>query len=343
MDQSTATDVRNVRFAEHDDIFIIREDGDYDNDESSSSSSTNEKDGEHNEESSSSFHDSVVDIRESMKGCVHKWRCRQYWKLLGDSVDDADGEAKDVQRYITAFARVEVDGDVPRGLERQLCRSHHEARKVLADNATFAVLSNDYRLRYESRVKPSDDEVWRDLRNIYKKHSHGAKAFARKVGKADEAAVQRGSLSEEQALHLIVELQERSRAGNLRAKPNRCSSMTEVNKRTERIPKTDSWSSSKRSSRSVDLLPTCSDHAGTSSAPSRTSPKKDKSFTKRRAPFRVPSMPIMLRDKTAHEDHAADLFHEVDKKGKTKRSSRWRSFKKRLSKSAHREKNIRSQ
>lgn len=354
-----AVDTRKVHFAEHEDIFIIQEDGDdpmcypLGMSASENNRSAPEEGQQEAEEEEASFQESYVDIQKNVRECVYKWFNTPYWRLLEGSVDDEDGEAKDVQKYITSFARIELDEDIPRGLERQLCRGHHEARKALSENATHAVLAQDFKLRYDSNAKISDDEVWKALRSVYKEHSRGAKAFARKMGKADEAAVQRDTLGEEQALELIEELQERSRCGAIRVK--RCSSMTEVQKRHPKSEKergtqksnSGSWIRSRSAS---DPLAADSDHTTNS-----FSPKREKSWGKRKTPFRVPSMPSMRNtskggggDNTKEQpgndgSHAEDLFHEVDKKGKTKRSSRWRDLKKRLSKKVHDKRSPRTQ
>jgi hypothetical protein len=275
------------------------------------------------------YADVVVDIRERMRDCIIKWLGTPCWRLLEGSVDDDNGEAKDVQKYIMCFARLEVDGDCPRGLERQLCRSHHEARKQLQESATTSVLSNEFRLRRAYGCKKvSDDDIWKELRQIYKEHSRCAKAFARKMGKADEAAVQRTPIDIAKSLDLIEELRERAQNGSLHVKRVSSSDSTR---------NSGSNTASSRSTRSLDSSGQDSDH----------SRKDGKTKKERKTSLIIPSIThrhgkvrerssskndVAAGSDNSHTDHAADLFHEVDKKGKTKRSSRWRSLKKGISK-----------
>jgi hypothetical protein len=321
---------RKVRFAENDDVFVLPYAGvDSLGLDSSSQISTVQVESDADDDESFRYGDMVVDIRERMRDCVITWSGTPCWRLLEGSVDDDDGEAKDVQKYVICFARLEVDGDCPRGLERQLCRSHHEARKQLQEVATTAVLSNEFRLRREYGCKKvSDDDIWKELRQIYKEHSRGAKAFARKMGKADQAAVQRSPVDIVTSLELIEELRERARNGSLRIK--RVSS-------SESTRNSGSNTASSRSTRSLDSIGKDSDHSKKDgkSKKERKGPPRIHSITHRHG--KVKERSSSKNDMTAgsddaHTDHAADLFHEVDKKGKTKRSSRWRSLKKGISK-----------
>jgi hypothetical protein len=328
---------RKVRFAQNNDVFVLpfvgedslRLDG-------SSQMSQLEIECDDDAGEASTYAASVLDTRERMRDCIVAWSQTPCWKLLEGSVDDDDGEAKDVQKYIVCFARIEVDGDCPRGLERQLCRSHHEARKELQENATQAVLSLDFRLRTEYNSK-KDDDIWKEIRQISKEHSRGAKAFARKMGKADEAAVHRDPVDIGKAMAYIEDLQQRAQNGSLRFKR-----VSTSDSKRRSGSNTASTLPSSRSERAFDPLGQYSEH---SNKDSKT--KKD-----RKAPVRIPSMTITHRHAKPKEsrtkndiatvsedtntDHTADhLFHDVDKKGKTKRSSRWKSLKKGISKRVH--------
>ncbi|CAB9520104.1 expressed unknown protein [Seminavis robusta] len=324
---SDSKETRKVQFAENNDVFIIREMKD---DSFYIESSSQGLDDSNDDDEENDYQSSVVDIRENMRDCIVTWSKTPYWKLLEGAVDDEDGEAKDVQRYITCYARVEVDGDSPRGLERQICRAHHEARKALNESATHAVLENDFRLRYETPNK-TDEDIWKEIRHIYKEHSRGSKAFARKMGKADEAAVQRSEMDPALALEQIEDLQERAKRGELRTKrtsDNNTRSGREQNK---------SSTTTRRRTRSLEHVRRDDNNDLISGS------KKDKSKKDRKTPLRMPSLNMYrrssLKDVTKGEEEgnnavsdAQDLFLEVDKKGKTKRSSRWRSLKKGISK-----------
>ena len=324
---------RSVSFAEHDEVFIIPEDGE-DGDQLGFSSvierelqscdrteSTQLAAKDHCEDEDSR-HKRTFDIRENMRDCVYNWSLSPYWELLEGCVNDKDGEAKDVQKYITTYACLEIDGDTPRGLERQVCQGHHDARKRLTENTTQAVLSQYFRLRYEE--KHSDSEVWKRLRFVYKEHSKGARALAKKFGKADEVAAKRKEANLEKALALIQELKEKLKQGSLRVKKaSSCSSTRESNNSTRGVR-----------SRSIDsLLPlrSESDHVSSSSSRHMRSIKQKKE--NKTVAMRFPSFSSKSRKEGRHlNDHAADLYHEIDKKGKTKRSSRWRSLKERITK-----------
>ena len=337
-------DQRRVSFAEHDDIYIIREEeeggdqlglssiiehGTCDERRSGTDFETPKLDdgADHGEEEDSQ-HQRSLDVRENMRDCVYNWTLSPYWKLLEGCVDDEHGEAKDVQKYITTYACLEVDGDSPRGLERQVCRGHHDARKTLIDNATHAVLSEYFKLRYEENLP--DSEIWKNIRHTYKDHSRGARALAKKLGKADEVAANRKETCPEKALALIEELKEKLKSGSLRVKKsNSCSSKRD----SENSTRGARSSNSTRGPRSMAPLPmkANSDHSPSSLHHKKFSKaKKDKG---KAAPMRFPSFSSKSKkDKRHLEDHAADLFHEIDKKGKTKRSSTWRSLKKKISK-----------
>ena len=262
----------SVSFAEHNEVFIICENDE--NDDQLGISSVIERERLSTQvsakdqcEDEDSQHKRTIDIRDNMRDCVYNWSLSSYWKLLEGCVNDKDGEAKDVQKYITTYACLEIDGDTPRGLERQVCQGHHDARKTLTENTTQAVLSQYFRLRYEE--KHSDSEVWKRLRFVYKEHSKGARALAKKFGKADEVAAKRKEANLEKALALIQELKEKLKQGSLRVKKaSSCSSTRESNNSTRGVR-----------SRSIDsLLPlrSESDHVSSSSSRHMRSIKQKK-------------------------------------------------------------------
>lgn len=318
---------RTVHFAEHEDVFIIRNAEARQDDLGSSSITggqqlilgTSEDEDEDDEESHR-----ALDVRENMRECVYFWAARPYWQLLEGCVNDEDGDAKDVQKYITTHACLEVDSDSPRGLERQICPKHHAIRKQQQEDATHAVLSGDFRLKYEEHH--SDDEVWKRLRHVSKEHSRGAKALARKLGKADEVAVKRET-SSEKAVEYIEELKEKLKNGSLRVqRETSTSSASNGPKSKTNSPKAafdplSSTDSQESISKSLHSL-------------SRSLHKKDKNKKVPKAPImRFPS--FSSKSKKQQHNHAADLFHEIDMKGKTKRSSPWKSLKKKITKTVH--------
>jgi len=347
---------KRVRFFEHDDIFIL--DGDNSQFdlglsmssitgmrqrtlEEDDSSSENHDDSEDKEDATQAeeeeedvdaeghdsfssmeriHHDSHV-LRENYRQCVNAWsghreEDRPHWQLLEGVFDDDMGEAKDVQKYILTFACVEIDGDSPRGLERQICRTHNHARKVLGDNATHTVLSEDFRLRHSSTEhKLSDEEIWKKLREVYSTYSKSAKSFARKMGKADEAAIQRGPVDQDVVLSQIEELKEGIRNGSLRRPSHSKQKLLAKQQRRE-----------ERSRQQHQELQNSITNLGGGSGHKRSSKKSSKS-SDHQADHQE------LHD---NGEGSSELFTDIDKKGKTKKSSTWRSLKKSISKRVHR-------
>jgi hypothetical protein len=346
-----------------DDEISLTEQGEEDDEDEDDLNNSDEEDSDDEDSSETeleeecSYEDTVLGNQSRMRKAVRYWTYTPYPVLIEDAVEE-EGEAEGVQKYITTFVRIEENGDCLRGLERQICFKHNEARKNLIENAMHAVLLNDFRLRYEEK-NLTEDEIWKELRNISKKQSRGSHAFARKMGKADEAAVHRGSLGKDVVLEHIEEMKERRKNGTT-ARRSSDGSTPDSSSPTSR----DSDSKKKTKSRSSSS--STPEQLSRRSSSSSTA-KKDKKDTKsgdkkeRKTPMRISSMSLKrgyLSSNSASKDKKTRdlkksnndkegtktaqskvlgvdlLFHDVDKRGKTKVGSRWKSLKKRLSSSS---------
>jgi hypothetical protein len=89
--------------------------------------------------------------------------------------------AEDVQKRLNRFVR---KSDY-RGVERYICESHLEERKLYREHAIRAVLIGQEMGRQQGL---DADELAEQLRKVALLYSVDAKIFARRLGKADESA-----------------------------------------------------------------------------------------------------------------------------------------------------------
>jgi hypothetical protein len=91
-----------------------------------------------------------------------------------------DGQVS-VQKRLQEYVKYS-DG---RGIERHVCKSHWQERKKLRSQANQAVLIAQQRaMEYKLTV----DQTWETLREVCVDYCKPARTFARRMGKADEAA-----------------------------------------------------------------------------------------------------------------------------------------------------------
>ena len=87
----------------------------------------------------------------------------------------------DVQTRLNDYAKLS-DG---RGIERNVCKSHWEERKRNRKTANQAVIEAQRRAK---EYGLNTEQTWEALREICIQYSGDSRAFARRMGEADEAA-----------------------------------------------------------------------------------------------------------------------------------------------------------
>lgn len=114
-----------------------------------------------------------------------EWRRHGFSILLQDSFESP---RQDVQECLNAFCQLEGDF-TRRGLERQLSRQHGEERSDVKDRSRTSVLLHQRRLKREGLKL---GQIMEQVAHVYRDASRPAKAFARRLGKADRAVVDEG-------------------------------------------------------------------------------------------------------------------------------------------------------
>lgn len=145
-----------------------------------------------------------VDPRKRARDDASKLMPKSYGDLLCGSFEDPLDNCQD---NINAFVLDVPDADHARGLERYLSPQHKDERDGAREDVVEAVLSRQRQLR-KQRVrgvqrrnsihndgraqKPilSGDELMEKLRNASRRYSRPSRIFARRLGIADELAVQ---------------------------------------------------------------------------------------------------------------------------------------------------------
>jgi hypothetical protein len=126
-----------------------------------------------------------------------------YGLLLKNGFDET--QPTQTQRQLDALAQLPGE-HYPRGSEVYLSRQHREERDEIHERLVKAVLKRQRTLKTKDMPK---DVVAEKLRNVSKKHSRSSRLFARRLGLADQRAVQEGD-DVIKALNIVKDL----RSGN---------------------------------------------------------------------------------------------------------------------------------
>jgi len=122
------------------------------------------------------------DLKKASRMFAKTWRLNGFTVLLKDTYEHP---RTDTQRVLNAFVQLEGN-DCGRGMERRGSKQHGEERTYLKKRAIQAVLLHQRRLL----VRGADiDEIWEELCDVSQDYTRTAKIFARRIAKADEAAV----------------------------------------------------------------------------------------------------------------------------------------------------------
>jgi len=142
-------------------------------------------------------------------------RCRRlgFQHLLRHTFAFASTTAEDeaaIQHQLNQFCQM-PERYCGRGLERQICRRHDEQRRDFKSTCIQDVLAEENRLRFcpigqnslfQREPRPEyDHEVWSKVSRVSRYASRSARQWARRMGKADEMAVQQLDAEEEEEEH----------------------------------------------------------------------------------------------------------------------------------------------
>ncbi|CAB9519456.1 expressed unknown protein [Seminavis robusta] len=133
-----------------------------------------------------------VDHRKGARECAHRLISKGYGHLLKGSFEGAtdDNTTTDVtQENLNSFVAGIPDRDNVRGLEIYMSPPHREERDMAHEDVVEAVLSKQSQLA-RRRARQTSFDPSDQLRAASRKYSRTSRVFARRMGIADELAVQ---------------------------------------------------------------------------------------------------------------------------------------------------------
>lgn len=125
----------------------------------------------------------LVDLRNQVKEHAEHLKAKGYGMLLKNVFDENN---KSVQKHINALAKL-PGRECPRGTEVYLFHQHRDQVDRNHSNVVKNVL-NRQRLLRQRNIELGEDK----LRSISRKHSRNSRIFARRVGIADQRAINEG-------------------------------------------------------------------------------------------------------------------------------------------------------
>ena len=135
------------------------------------------------------------DTKKGMKRKIQEWKMKGYNVLLRNTFDNPHPT---VQHNINAYSQLD-ERDCVRGMERSLSTNLDQKVAAVKRRCIKTVLSHQ-RLMKKENVSP--DIMQEELAVVSKMQSRSCVLFARRLGKADELAVQNDDVS---AAHKLVQ------------------------------------------------------------------------------------------------------------------------------------------
>ena len=129
--------------------------------------------------------DEFIRIKAKSREESRQWRRLGYSVLLKECFHSSD---PNVQHQLNAFCQLE-DDLCRRGLERHLSKQHAEERSDCKDISRQAVLSTQKRMK---NCAAESAETMRMVSEAYEQQTRSSKAFAQRMGLADEHTVKKG-------------------------------------------------------------------------------------------------------------------------------------------------------
>jgi hypothetical protein len=145
--------------------------------------------------------DEFDEVKRRLKRKVQEWKMKGYGVLLRNTFDNPHPS---IQRNLDAYCRLD-ERDSVRGIERSLCSNLDQKVSNMKHRCVRTVLSHQRLMKKDGKLVVN--EMQEELAVVSKMQSRPSVQFARRMGKADEAALLNNDESaSEEALRLVAHL-----------------------------------------------------------------------------------------------------------------------------------------